>query len=209
MKAVFLKYLLLSIGIWANMLIISYSWYNYPTEILYWQALARLSGRISLILFAVLFINESLKLFWPNRASQSPLLAEKIIFPAFAFHHLVHFYFLATYMLKSGAEIVVYRLLGGALAYFLIVIVAFLWVWRPKWVKKPLLILYLYYVWFVMFMTYLARLQGKFANAGGAMQDYIFFASIVFILLLGNLILLARKILGKKEQVFNPEINHN
>jgi hypothetical protein len=192
-----LKNLVLFTGIWANLLIAGYAWLNADNSVIFWQTIARLSGRVSLGLFGLLFINESLKLFRPQQAFQSDFWAEKTLFPAFAFHHFLHLGFLATFLYLSQAEIIVYRLLGGALAYFLILLFPILLYWRPQWISQPLRYFYLYYVWFVMFMTYIARVRGTLPVAGGTMTEHIFFFSIVLLLLTFNLILLINQLIFK------------
>jgi hypothetical protein len=148
-------------------------------------------------LFGLLFINESLKLFRPQQAFQSDFWEEKTLFPAFALHHFLHLGFLATFLYLSQAEIIVYRLLGGALAYFLILLLPILLYWRPRFISQSLRYFYLYYVWFVMFMTYIARVRGTLAVAGGTMTEHIFFFSIVLLLLAFNLILLINQFIFK------------
>jgi hypothetical protein len=192
-----LKNLVLFTGIWANLLIAAYAWLNADNSVIFWQTMARLSGRVSLGLFGLLFINESLKLFRPQQAFQSDFWEEKTLFPAFALHHFLHLGFLATFLYLSQAEIIVYRLLGGALAYFLILLLPILLYWRPRFISQSLRYFYLYYVWFVMFMTYIARVRGTLAVAGGTMTEHIFFFSIVLLLLAFNLILLINQFIFK------------
>jgi hypothetical protein len=42
---------------------------------------------------------------------------------------------------------------------------------------------YLYYVWFIFFMSYLPRVQGKLPNAGGSYLEFVFLLSWVCMLL--------------------------
>ena len=52
---------------------------------------------------------------------------------------------------------------------------------------------YLFYVWFVFFMTYLARVRGTFPNAGGTFAEHAVLMGIVILLLIVKIVQLARK----------------
>jgi hypothetical protein len=187
-----LQYGFLLTGIWANLLISGYAYLNYQDQVVFWQTLARLSGRVSLCLFTLLFIHETFKFYSPQYAFTHEIFTEKTIFTAFAFHHFIHLIFLTTFLISAKAEIIVYRLIGGGLAYLLILLFPILYHWEPSFIKKPLKQIYLYYVWFIMFMTYLARVQGTLPFAGGTMQEHSMFFSFVLLLLGFNLVFLCR-----------------
>lgn len=125
---------------------------------------ARYSGRASALVF---FTSLGLFLRAQNRSEAwVPLL---VCLKFFALIHLIHLGFLATNIYLNEIPIVPSRLAGGALAYLLIIIAA--WRFRP-W-RRGFQYLYFTYVNLVVFLTYLARVQGKFEGAETHWIHYI------------------------------------
>jgi hypothetical protein len=83
--------------------------------------------------------------------------------------------FLAVAVTLSGFELVFIRVIGGALAYLMIILMPLVYEKRIL-TKYPLSKLengYIIYVWFIFFMTYLPRILGKVPTATGTMSSYI------------------------------------
>jgi len=132
-----------------ELLIFLFCYHNHDTLGETFRYSARYSGRFSLLVFLVAFYkysrfedyNTSIKLF--------------------AFVHIIHFGFLATNIYLNEIPLEIHKLIGGALAYLMIVIAPFK---LDKIVMKWQLV-YFYYVSFVMIMTYVARVKGDFEGA--------------------------------------------
>ena len=136
------------------------------------QATTRFSGRLSLILFSLIFLLHSRKI----DTLQHFLSAN--YFLMFAIAHGIHLIELLSYVSLSGIPLVPYRLAGGFVAYMMI----FLMPWfqmRAEQKKisesriQQLGLVYLFYVWFIFFMTYLSRVNGSFPNAGGSHAEHV------------------------------------
>ncbi len=138
---------------------------------------ARYSGRLSAFVFLAVFYLFSRS--YPTPVSENPPLRNSIIL--FAVLHVVHFGFLTTNIYLNDIPLVPTKLLGGALAYLMIVAAPF---FLHK-VKLVFQLVYFYYVTLVMTITYVARIKGDFEGAGpswfhGLMIGVFLFAAISF-----------------------------
>lgn len=181
MKSVFI----LSVGLWANVLIALWAGWGTSRAVDFWQVMTRLSGRVSLGIFVCIMVYETCLL---TRRALPAFLQNTQLWhwtTGFALHHFWHLLCIAVYVQMSGVELVPIRLAGGTFAYLLVGVVPFLHYrhLELRW-KRPVRFLYLYWVWFVMFMTYVARLKGDFPHAGGAFQEYVAFMAVAVVLLL-------------------------
>ena len=75
-------------------------------------------------------------------------------------------------------KVIPIRVAGGALAYLLIFLMPVLWHYRMQGrisVEKFFVIqtVFMYYTWFVFFLTYLPRVQGKLPQAGGNYFEHV------------------------------------
>jgi hypothetical protein len=153
--------------------------------LLFYKAAARLSGRLSLIVFAAAFLYDSYRKT-KQQVPDSKLLA---LLSTFAIVHIIHWFLLATAIYLGGVQLPALRLLGGVLAYIMIVALPIFtkkYKITPKiwsWISN----LYFHYVWLIFALTYLARLTGKTSFASGSMPSYTVFASITMLLLLVSL----------------------
>jgi hypothetical protein len=155
---------------------------NYGFTIEGLQAVTRFSGRFSLLIFSVLFI------LIPRQRNQVHQLFFNKPFLVFAVAHGIHLVELLTYVYLSANPLIPVRLAGGFLAYVLIFSLPIL---QQRYEtgklseKKYLLAetIYLYYVWFIFFMSYLPRVQGKLPNVGGSYQEFVILLAWVCILL--------------------------
>ncbi len=157
------------------------SFYGWNIEGL--QATTRFSGRLSLLIFSIIFI------LLPYQADKlSTILSEKF-FLVFAAAHGIHLIELLSYIHFSGGTFIPARLAGGALAYAMIFIMPFIYERIAGNKKLITQNVYLFYVWFVFFMTYLSRIQGKL-QVGGSFPEFVTLFSWVCILLVIRIVLL-------------------
>jgi hypothetical protein len=145
---------------------------NYGVTLDGLQATTRFSGRLSLGIFTFLFI------FLPfNRNGLAQILSSKP-FLIFSIAHGIHLLELLSYVYFSDANLIPVRVAGGFLAYVFIFIMPLLQSYfeSGKISLKKFNIagnIYLYYVWFIFFMSYLPRIQGKLPNVGGSYKEFV------------------------------------
>jgi hypothetical protein len=145
---------------------------NYGATLEGLQATTRFSGRLSLAVFTIIFI------FLPfNRSKLEQFLSSKP-FLVFAIVHGIHLFELLSYVYLSDANLIPIRLAGGFLAYVFIFTMPILHFYYEsgKINQKKFSIaenIYVYYVWFIFFMSYLPRVQGKLPNAGGSYPEFV------------------------------------
>ena len=145
---------------------------NYGITLEALQATTRFSGRLSLAIFTFMFI-----LLPFNRKGLSQILSSKP-FLIFAIAHGIHLIELLSYVFLSGNKLIPVRLAGGFLAYVFIFVMPALQSYYEsgKLGQKKFNIaenVYLYYVWFIFFMSYLPRVQGKLPNVGGSHKEFV------------------------------------
>lgn len=131
---------------------------------------ARYSGRLSLIIFLMTFYAYS-----TSEKSISENVALKNLLRIFAIVHVIHFGFLATNIYLNDIPLEISRLMGGLLAYLMIVIAPF----KLDKISPKLQWVYFYYVCFVMIMTYVARINGGFEGAEPFWFHYLAFSVLV------------------------------
>lgn len=136
------------------------------------QATTRFSGRLSLVVFSVIFIYISF-----SRENLSGILSTRP-FHIFAVAHGIHLIELLSFIYLSQNDLIPIRLLGGFLAYVFIFIIPFLHarylagLLLPKkyWIAENI---FLFYVWFIFFMSYLPRVLGKLPTVGGTHTEFV------------------------------------
>lgn len=144
--------------------------YGWSTEGL--QATTRFSGRLSLLIFSFIF------LLHPNDKPVLRFYFSDRYFLLFAVAHGIHLFELLSYVYLAGISLVLYRVAGGFLAYSLIFLMPLFQLQfdRGKIIARRFQALgwvYLFYVWFIFFMTYVSRLSGGFPNAGGSHAENV------------------------------------
>ena len=151
------------------------------------QATTRFSGRLSLLIFSLIF------LLHPHKKSLLETLLSRNYFLFFAVAHGIHLIELLSFVSLSGTELVPYRVAGGFLAYVLIFLMP--WVKFRQENKKisdarfnALATVYLFYAWFIFFMTYIARLNGSFDNADNSRTVHVLLMGWVCVMLAIKLI---------------------
>ena len=136
---------------------------------------ARYSGRLSLIVYLYCFYVFSRE-FERNKYNKT----KKVVL-LFSVLHLIHFIYLAFSVWLNELPIIPYKLLGGFIAYILIIIYPFL---IDKIKKTIYHIIYFYYVGIVMAVTYLARIKGEFIGAPTELFHYFGFTIVILIFIL-------------------------
>ena len=171
MKNKLTKLLITGIGLEILVMLLAYIESQGDTT-LFFQASARLSGRVSLLFF----------LFYGIYATRHPsveidsvaLSVKTMLVRDFAIIHVIHWVFLAIAVKLSGFELVPFRVLGGSLAYLMIVLMPF--IYQKKLLLNVSLVtmqhVYIFYVWLIFFMTYLSRVRGQTPTATGNMTAY-------------------------------------
>lgn len=136
------------------------------------QAVTRFSGRASLALFSMIFLFHNHK-----HIKLSAILSERY-FLIFAIAHAIHLGELLSFILLSGNELIPLRLVGGFLAYAIIFLMPYFQykvdtdrLSEKKF--KTITLVYLYYVWFIFFMTYLPRVRGEMPQVGGSYNEFV------------------------------------
>ena len=136
---------------------------------------ARYSGRLSLIVYLYCFYVFSRE-FERNKYNKT----KKVVL-LFSVLHLIHFIYLAFSVWLNELPIIPYKLLGGFIAYVLIIIYPLL---IDKIKKTIYHIIYFYYVGIVMAVTYLARIKGEFIGAPTELFHYFGFSIVILIFIL-------------------------
>ena len=118
---------------------------------------ARYSGRFSFVVFLVVFYRFAFG--YPKAIKENITLRNWLML--FALVHIIHFGFLTANVYLNAIPIVPVKLLGGAIAYIMIVIAPFVLHKLKFWMQ----LVYFYYVSLVMKITYIARAKGDFEGA--------------------------------------------
>ena len=148
------------------------------------QAVARYTARLSFMIFALVFSIAAWHLFLRSDLSAALLANRRRLGLTFAYVHFVHLACVGVYLWLSGARPLPLRLAGGVLAYLLLAAMAATSnnaavqkLGHQRW--KQLHTVGIYYLWFVFFMTYLPRLQGKLPGVGGGWVDFVLLFSLL------------------------------
>ncbi len=146
------------------------------------QSMTRFSGRLSLVLFSLMFLllpgNEDI--FKRNITSKP--------FHLFAFAHGIHLAELLCFVYLAQVQLIPYRLAGGMLAYAFIFAMPVLHQRNAAGLMeekrfKTATTLYLFYLWLIFFMTYLPRVQGRLQDVGGTYIEFVVLLAWVSLLM--------------------------
>lgn len=163
------KLILLSIAIEFVILLVAY--FMNPLAEYTFRYAARYSGRFSLLVF--------LYSFWIfTKSYPKSFITDKNVKKSiniFAVIHLIHFFFLAMSVYLNNIQLEVVKVLGGALAYSMIVFAPF----KLDKLSVKFSFIYFYYVSIVMALTYVARIKGDFEGAEPFWFHYIALLVIV------------------------------
>ena len=166
---------IISLGVFAELLIFLIFFLSINDISETFRYSARYSGRLSLIVYLYCFYVFS-KEFEGNKYNKT----KKVVL-LFSVLHLIHFIYLAFSVWLNELPIIPYKLLGGFIAYILIIIYPFL---IDKIKKTIYHIVYFYYVGIVMAVTYLARIKGEFVGAPTELFHYFGFTIVILIFIL-------------------------
>lgn len=155
---------------------------NYGATLESLQAVTRFSGRASLLIFSLIFLFQNHKYL-----NVKTILSEKY-FLIFAIAHGIHLVELLSFVYLSGNPLIPVRLAGGFLAYVLIFIMPYAQSLFDRNRLSPrvfssLSLIYLYYVWFIFFMSYLPRVRGTLSNVGGSYSEFVVLLAWVSLLM--------------------------
>lgn len=145
---------------------------NYGVTVESLQAVTRFSGRVSLAIFSLIFLFQNHRYLNVNK-----ILSEKY-FAIFAIAHGIHLIQLLSFVFLSDNVLIPIRLLGGFFAYVFIFVMPFAQHLFEQNKLSPkhfstLTLIYLYYVWFIFFMSYLPRVWGELPNVGGSFSEFV------------------------------------
>ena len=166
---------IISLGVFAELLIFLIFFLSVDDISETFRYSARYSGRLSLIVYLYCFYVFSRE-FERNKYNKT----KKVVL-LFSVLHLIHFIYLAFSVWLNELPIIPYKLLGGFIAYILIIIYPFL---IDKIKKTIYHIVYFYYVGIVMAVTYLARIKGEFVGAPTELFHYFGFTIVILIFIL-------------------------
>lgn len=172
--------ILLVLALEAALAIVAVYYYDFTIEGL--RAVTRYSGRLSLVLFSIIFI------FLPQHEERVFDILSSKPFLVFALAHGIHLVELLSYVSVSGNELIPVRAAGGFLAYVIIFAMPLI---RHHFQNGTIqhqqyriaLTIYLYYIWFIFFMSYLPRVQGTLPGVGGTYTEFVVLLSWVCMLL--------------------------
>lgn len=148
---------LLLIGILVEILIFITCYFTYESTADIFRYAARYSGRFSFGIFIYAFYLFAIG--QPKPFSKNNKLGN--IIRLFAFMHVIHFGFLATCVHLNSIPLETVKVIGGALAYLMIVMAPL----KLAKVNFKSQLVYFYYVSLVMALTYVARIKGDFEGA--------------------------------------------
>jgi len=133
------------------------------------QTITRFSGRLSLMVFSIIFL---------LHGKGIDVLPSFKPYAIFAVVHGIHLIELLSYVTLSGTKLIPIRLAGGVLAYafiFIMPILDFRFLKGQLSRQKFTLFenVFLYYIWLIFFLSYLPRVQGKLPHVGGNYYEFV------------------------------------
>lgn len=155
----------------AEAAIIALALINYGNSIEALQAITRYSGRLSLLIFSIIFLSRK------EGFKASDWLSENY-FLIFAIGHGIHLIELISYQYYAGGTLNPVRTSGGFIAYLII----FLMPWiEMRWKESNMTSktftriewFYLLYIWVIFFLTYLPRVMHKMPHVGGSYKEHL------------------------------------
>ena len=188
---------LLSLGIFLELVVLVFSYYESNGVITpFFQSCAKLSGRISLLFFSLLLIYQTLV---PDLKDKEIVKTKYYLSLNFSIIHIIHWVLLVIAVYLSGFELVPFRVAGGTIAYVMIILLPFAIKGKilRKTALKTIMNLYLFYVWLIFFMTYVARLTSKNIHFTGSKTSYVLLIAFTSMLMIWRLFLLTKNKLAK------------
>lgn len=162
---------MLLIGVTLELLLLIVSYLLHPSLEDTFRYAARYSGRLSLIVFLYTFYLFAMA--HPKSIKENQQLRNYITL--FAVLHLIHFGFLAMSVYLNAIPLETTKVIGGALAYLMIIIAPF----KLYQIGFRFQLIYFYYVSLVMALTLVARIKGDFEGAEPFWLHYLGLGVIV------------------------------
>lgn len=162
---------LLLLGVSVELIILLVSYLLHPEIGETFRYAARYSGRLSAIVFLYAFYQYAVS--FPTPVSDN--IEVRNVIRLFALLHVIHFGYLATNVYLNSVPLEGVKLIGGALAYLMIVVAPF----KLHHVKTPWQLTYFYYVGLVMILTYVARIKGDFEGAEPYWLHYLAISTLI------------------------------
>jgi hypothetical protein len=140
----------------------------------------RFSGRLSLLFFSLILLVKDKTAGSDRIISVNPYLLFSIL-------HGIHLAELLAFVSLSGIVLIPYRVLGGFAAYLFIFIIPYLAHLHRKGKLSAVKFqkteaVFLLYIWFIFFMSYLPRVLGKLPDVGGTFTEHItLFAWVILV----------------------------
>lgn len=172
----------LKIGLLLELVVIIVAFFTSSDLTTFFQTAARLSGRVSLLLFALVVYYFSLH--W--EILENEVKNEKYrLSRDFAIIHLIHWCFLAVAVSRSNFELKLERIIAGFIAYCCIV--AFPYLLKNNKLDKNQYFkfqnFYIFYTWFIILMTYISRVKAPQDFSGSAIGYQLHLLAAIAILL--------------------------
>lgn len=191
---------LLAIGVLLELLVLVAAWLESGGATApFFQASARLSGRVSVLFFSVLLIYATLHPGFERGSKE--YRTKYILFRDFAVIHIIHWFLLATSVYLTQFEILPIRLAGGVIAYVLVGVMP----WLMTQANTSFATLtavqatYMFWVWLVFSMTYTARLSGSTpVHTGSPASWWPFFIWLIGLIFWRSYMLLRQNWVTKK-----------
>jgi DMSO/TMAO reductase YedYZ heme-binding membrane subunit len=152
------------------------------------QAATRYTARLGFLFYSLVFILPAFSRWAPGHPVTRELIANRRrLGLTFGYVHIVHLGFVVLFLWLSGVQPTPSRLAGGILAYSLLFAMmatsndfSVRKLGSRNW--KRLHTVGIYYLWFVFFMTYLPRVQGKIPVHGSRAALAPWFVTLLVIL---------------------------
>lgn len=162
------KIIALFVGVEIAIIVLAILFEGYTLAAL--QTTTQFSGRLSLLLFSIIFLSY-------NKPSITAWLSDRF-YLLFAIVHGIHLVELLLFVWLAGVKLIPIRIAGGFLAYAFVFSMPLLQSFRdrgriPMKTFSTLEIIFVYSVWLVFFLTYLPRVQGKMPLTGGSFAEYV------------------------------------
>jgi len=162
---------LLLLGVSIELIILFVSYLLHPEIGETFRYAARYSGRLSAIVFLYTFYQYASS--FPSPIKDNIELRNFI--RLFALLHVIHWGYLASNVYLNAVPLEAVKLIGGALAYLMIVVAPF----KLHQLKIPFQLTYFYYVGLVMILTYVARIKGDFEGAEPYWLHYLGISTLI------------------------------
>lgn len=141
------------------------------------QALARYSGRMGLVWFALVFCVTPWHRLAPSDTTRLALRRRRRLGLAFGYHHFVHLGLLLTYLAASRVQFEPARAAGGMIGYLFLALLmltssdaAVARLGPRNWSRLHRT--GIWYLWIAFLMTYVGRFRGEVDNPGGGPAEW-------------------------------------